>query len=224
MPDALSGEELGWIDISAMIVAGLLEIVHQRESVFELHRQLIENISVAVGERDPSYAGHADRVSAYAVAIAKEMNLPDQVLEDVERSGLLHDIGKIGVSPMILTKPGRLTDSEFDEVKKHTVLGRFLLKPLGFMPGVLEGIASHHERWDGDGYPRGLKGDDIPIEGRILAVAEALDSMTTDHPYREALTLDDAVEELRSQSGKQFDPNVVSALCSALEKGLSISN
>jgi HD-GYP domain-containing protein (c-di-GMP phosphodiesterase class II) len=223
-PDAVGKEELGWIDISAMIIAGLLEVVHLRETIFELHTKLIENISIAVGERDPSYAGHADRVSAYAVAIAKEMNLPERVLQDVERSGLLHDIGKIGVSPMILTKPGKLTDNEFDEVKKHTVLGRFLLKPLGFMPGVLEGIASHHERWDGEGYPRGLRGDNIPIEGRILAVAEAVDSMTTDHPYRGALSLDDAVTELKLQSGKQFDPNVVTALCSALDKGLNICN
>ncbi len=220
-PDAISEDELGWIDITATIIAGLLEVVHQRESIFELHRQMIENISTAVGERDPSYAGHADRVSAYAVAIAKEMGLPNRVTQDIERSGLLHDIGKIGVSPMILTKPGKLTDGEFEEVKKHAVLGRFLLKPLGFMPGVLDGIASHHERWDGEGYPRGLRGDDIPIEGRILAVAEALDTMTTDHPYREALSLDEAVDELRTQSGKQFDPNVVSALCTALEKGLT---
>jgi HD-GYP domain-containing protein (c-di-GMP phosphodiesterase class II) len=221
--DGITQEDITWIDIIAAFLGGLLEVVHLREVAFDLHRQLIDNMSAAVGEKDPTYGGHADRVSAYAVAIANQMDLPKRVVDDVERSGFLHDIGKIGVSPGILTKPGKLTDDEFTEVKKHAILGRFLLKPLGFMPGVLEGIATHHERWDGDGYPRGLKGEEIPIEGRILAVAEALDTMTTDQPYRKALPLVDALAEIRDQSGRQFDPDVVSALCSALDAGLDVA-
>ncbi len=224
VPEAngLSDEDIAWVDIIASMLSAILEMVHLNEVIFDLHREIINQMSTKAGEKDPSYAGHADRVSAYAVAIAEEMHLPQRVVTDVGRSGYLHDIGKLGVSPVILTKPGKLTDDEFEEVKKHTVLGRFLLKPLGFMPGVLEGIAAHHERWDGGGYPKGLKGEHIPIEGRILAVAEAFDSMTTDLPYRKAMPSDDAIAELKTQSGSQFDPDVVDALCTALESGLEL--
>jgi HD-GYP domain-containing protein (c-di-GMP phosphodiesterase class II) len=217
--DGLSEEDIAWADIVGTFLSCILEMVHLNEVIFDLNRRIIDQMSNSLGEKDPTYPGHADRVSAYAVAIAQTLGLPETVVDDVGRSGYLHDIGKLGVDSVILTKPGKLTDQEFEEVKKHAVLGRFLMKPLGFMPGVLEGIASHHERWDGDGYPRGLKGNEIPIEGRILAVAEAFDSMTSDLPYRKALPLEDAVNELKSQSGKQFDPDVVDALCSALEEG-----
>lgn len=220
--NGLTNTDIFWIDIIATYIGGLLVVVHLKERVFDLHRQLIDSMSTCMGEVDPSYAGHANRVSAYAVAIATTMNLPPGVVADVERSGFLHDIGKIGVDSFILTKPAKLTDVEFDEVKKHTILGRFLLKPLGFLPGVLEGIVTHHERWDGEGYPKGLKADEIPVEGRILAVAEAFDVMTSDQPYREALPLENAVNEIKQESGKQFDPDVVTALCSAIDEGLEV--
>jgi len=220
--DGLNEDDIAWINITGTYLGGILEVVHLNEIIFDLHRRIIDHMSNTLGEKDPTYQGHADRVSAYAVAIAQAMGLPDKVVEDVARSGFLHDIGKLGVDSLILTKPGKLTDDEFAEVKKHAVLGRFLLKPLGFMPGVLEGIATHHERWDGDGYPHGLRGNEIPIEGRILAVAEALDSMTTDLPYRKALELNHVIDELINQAGSQFDPDVVTALCIAIEDGLNI--
>jgi len=223
MVDGLNRDDIAWIEIAGMFLGGILEVVHLNEIIFDLHRRIIDQMSNALGEKDPTHPGHADRVSAYAVAIAQAMGLPDKVVDDVARSGFLHDIGKLGVNSLILTKPGKLTDDEFAEVKKHAVLGRFLLKPLGFMPGVLEGIATHHERWDGDGYPHGLRGHEIPIEGRILAVAEAFDSMTTNLPYRNALPLENVVSELKSQSGTQFDPDVVTALCVAIENGMNIS-
>jgi HD-GYP domain-containing protein (c-di-GMP phosphodiesterase class II) len=218
----LNGDDIAWIDIAATFLGGILEVVHLNEIVFDLHRRIIDQMSNSLGEKDPTHQGHADRVSGYAVAIAHAMGLPDKVVDDVARSGLLHDIGKLGVNALILTKPGKLTDDEFEEVKKHAVLGRFLLKPLGFMPGVLEGIATHHERWDGDGYPHGLRGNEIPIEGRILAVAEAFDSMTSNLPYRTALPLDNVVNELKNQSGTQFDPDVVTALCIAIASGMNV--
>lgn len=222
--NGFTNEDIFWIDIIATFIGGLLVVVHLKERVFDLHRQLIDSMSMSMGEKDPSYAGHADRVSAYATAIAQTMDLPPGVVADVERSGFLHDIGKIGVNPVILTKPAKLTDEEFEEVKKHTILGRFILKPLGFLPRVLEGIATHHERWDGQGYPKGLKAQEIPVEGRILAVAEAFDVMTSDQPYHEALPLESAVNEIKQESGKQFDPDVVTALCSAIDEGLEIDD
>jgi hypothetical protein len=218
-PDSLSPEDISWVEMVALFLGGTLEVIHLKEAIFEFHRNIINQISRSMSEKDPSYSGHADRVSAYAVAIARAMDLPSNVIADVSRSGYLHDIGKVGVSSIILTKPGKLTEAEFSEVKKHAVLGRFLLEPLGFLPGVLEGIASHHERWDGNGYPNGLKGDEIPITGRILAVAEAFDTMTSNLPYRDPMSLDKALNEIKEQAGKQFDPNVVDALMYAIDCG-----
>jgi putative nucleotidyltransferase with HDIG domain len=210
--DAYDADTVKWVEALGGVVAVLLEQSYLSEQVFRLNQRLIDQMTQSASETDPGYRAHAERVSAIAAAIAEALDLSPEVVRAVRESGYLHDIGKMGVSPSILVKPGSLEEDEMSEVKRHPVLGRFLLKPLGFQPAVIEGVASHHERWDGTGYPRSLAGEEIPIAGRILAVAEAFDVMTSDQPYRKRMSYEDAVAELENQSGRQFDPAVVQAL------------
>jgi putative nucleotidyltransferase with HDIG domain len=203
-----------WIEVTCSILASLLEHSYQSERIFRLNQKLIDSMTGNLADNDPQYRAHAERVSSLAVAIAQKLGLSKKLVEAVQESGYLHDIGKAGVSQNILVKPGNLTDDEFQEIKKHPILGRFMLKPLGFQSEVIEGVVSHHERWDGKGYPRGLKGDQIPITGRILAVAEAFDVMTSEQPYREKMSKEEALKDIQNQAGMQFDPLVVKALVS----------
>jgi putative nucleotidyltransferase with HDIG domain len=211
-PDAFDIDTARWIEALSSIFAILLEQSYLGEQVFRLNQRLIDQITENASKSDPGYRAHAQRVSTLAVAIAEKLGLGDDLVTAVRDSGYLHDVGKSGVSEDILVKPGNLTEDEFREMKKHPVLGRFLLKPLGFKPAVIEGVVSHHERWDGAGYPRGLSGEQIPITGRILAVAEAYDVMTSDQPYRDKMNREDAIADIKNQSGTQFDPAVVEAL------------
>ena len=211
-PAAYDSETVMWIEAAGSILASLLEHSYQTERIFSLNQRLIDSLTGDLVQHDPQYRDHAERVSNLAVALAEKLALPMGKIEAVRDSGYLHDIGKAGVDSNILVKPGNLTDEEYREIKKHPVLGRFMLKPLGFQPDVIEGVVSHHERWDGEGYPRGLTGEQIPITGRILAVAEAFDVMTSDQPYREKMSLEKAKEDILNQAGMQFDPRVVKAL------------
>jgi putative nucleotidyltransferase with HDIG domain len=209
---AYDSETVKWIEAVGSILAALLEHSYMSERVFRINQRLIDSMTGNLTQNDPGYKPHAERVANLAVALARQLKLPIDIIEAVHESGYLHDIGKSGVKNNILVKPGSLTASEFQEVKKHPVLGRFLLKPLGFSPRVIEGVVSHHERWDGTGYPRGLSGEQIPVTGRILAVAEAFDVMTTDQPYREMMSIEAALMDIQNQAGMQFDPEVVEAL------------
>jgi putative nucleotidyltransferase with HDIG domain len=209
---AFDTDNVQWIEALSSIFAVLLEQSYLSETLFNMNQKLIDLMTDRACETDPNYREHAARVSNIAVAIAEELKLDPDSIQAVRDSGYLHDIGKSGMSQNILVKPGSLTSEEFDEVKKHPILGRFLLKPLGFQPAVIEGVASHHERWDGKGYPRGLSGREIPITGRILAVAEAYDVMTSDQPYKKKMAAAEAVADLKNHAGNQFDPEVVDAL------------
>jgi len=208
------------IEAAAGIISTLLEHSYLTEQLFRLNQRLIDQMTQEMGGSDPGYRAHAERVASIAVAIAGKLDLEPETVNAVRESGYLHDIGKSGVKENILVKPGKLTEEEFSEVKKHPVLGRFLLKPLGFHPLVIEGVASHHERWDGEGYPRGLEGSKIPITGRILAVAEAYDVMTSDQPYREKMSHEDAIRDIQNNAGSQFDPDVVDAFLKVDPAGL----
>lgn len=211
-PAAYEPAAVRWIEALSSVLSVLLEHSYLAEQVFRLNQRLIDQIAETASENDPQFRGHAERVSAIAAAIAEEMKLPQEVVNTVRDTGFLHDIGKSGVSKSILVKPGSLDDAEMNEMRRHPVLGRFLLKPLGFQPAVIEGVATHHEKWDGTGYPSGLSGEQIPIAGRILAVAEAYEVMTSDQPYRVKMKAEDALREIQSQAGRQFDPEVVNAL------------
>jgi len=212
LPDAYDAETVRWVEALSSLLSVLLEQSYLSEQVFRLNQKLIDQMTESVAQSDPGYRAHAERVASIAQAIARELKLDSDTVHAVRDSGFLHDVGKSGVSDGILVKPGKLTDTEMEEVRRHPVLGRFLLKPLGFQPSVIEGVASHHERWDGKGYPRGLEANEIPITGRILAVAEAYDVMTSDQPYRKKLEREVALKDIKEQSGSQFDPEVVDAL------------
>src|SRR3954469_24747986 len=168
---------------------------------------------VGVGEAsDACSRGHSMRVSQYAVATASRLGFTGQGLEGIRLGGELHDIGKIGTREAVLHKPTSLTPEEFRQITEHPALGERMLSPLApESPDVLKIVRSHHERLDGRGFPDGLRGEKIPIEARIVAVADSFDAMTTRRPYREARPPDDAMGELRKVAGTQLDPKAVEA-------------
>ena len=161
--------------------------------------------------RDPDTAGHAKRVTALALRIAHVLQAGTARIEAIRTGGPLHDIGKLAVEPAILGKTGPLAPDEIAQIRTHPVVG---VKMLDGVPGIRHGldcVLHHHERWDGDGYPHGLAGNEIPFEARILAVADAYDAMISDRPYRPALTHEEALAEVERCSGTQFDPQVAGA-------------
>ena len=179
----------------------------------ETQKALAANLDL----KDNATSGHSQRVMKYATEIAKAMRCANEELKTIARGALLHDIGKIAIPDAILTKPGPLTTAERALMETHVRHGYDILSGIAFLEGAAEIVLMHHEWFDGTGYPQGLKGDDIPLGARIVAVAEAFDNMVSDVPYRRARTVEDAVAELRRCSGTQFDPKVVTAFLDWLE-------
>jgi len=170
----------------------------------------IKTIINTLFEKSPREESHSKRVRELAIKIAKGLNLSQHLIDDIATLGLLHDIGKIIVSGEILEKPGRLTEAEYDEIKKHPAIGYRILTATNQFSNIAEGVLSHHERWDGKGYPNGIKGKEIPIESRIIAIADAYDAMTSSRSYRkDGTTLGKAKQELMDCAGTQFDPDIV---------------
>ena len=182
-----------------------------REGLEDLFMSVIVSLTMALEAKDPYTEGHSVRVAAYSEAIGKQLGLNSATLDMIHRSCLLHDIGKIAVDETILTKKGRLNPMEREKMDMHVVIGEDILRPIALLHPLLPGVRHHHERFDGSGYPDGLKGEDIPIEARIMAVADAFDAMTSSRPYREQLPEGEALMELRRAAGLQFDPRVVAA-------------
>lgn len=179
----------------------------------------IQMLAGAVDEKDPYTKGHSDRVTRYSVLIAKEMNMPDQFIETVRISALLHDVGKIGIEDRILKKPGALTPEEFEIMKTHTTKGANILRPVKQLREMLPGIELHHEALDGRGYPYGLQGEQIPMLARIIAVADTFDAVTTNRPYQMAHDALDALRIINSLINKRLDPECVAALNTVFERG-----
>jgi putative nucleotidyltransferase with HDIG domain len=165
--------------------------------------------------RDPYVKGHELKVAYLARSIAREMSLPDQDVEDISMAGLLCDIGKLGLPDEVLANPGKLSEPEYDQMKDHVEFGSEILSGIEFPGPVAEIVQQHHERLDGSGYPRGLKGDEIVMGARVLAVADVVEAMTADRPHRSALDLDDAIAEIRSRT-ELYDPAVVVACLNVL--------
>ena len=184
----------------------------------KMYLETIRTLVAAIDAKDPYTKGHSERVTQTSIALARKLNLPEGEIDNIEYAALLHDIGKIGISDNILGKNSSLTDKEFDKIKEHPVMGAKIVEPVEFLKDSYKTVYHHHERYDGDGYPDGLKGEDIPISARIIAVADAYDAMGSDRPYRKKLNKDKILEELKDQSGKQFDPEVVKALISILDR------
>ncbi|HEY3414778.1 MAG TPA: HD domain-containing phosphohydrolase [Armatimonadota bacterium] len=192
--------------------------LEQTNALLEMNDSLISSIATAIEAKDHCSWKHVFGVRIYAEAMAQRLHLSQNDREAVRCAAMVHDIGKIGVPEHLLRKSGPLTPSEFEEVKKHVEVGASILRPVPFPWPVVELVYSHHERWDGKGYPKGLAGSTIPIGARILAVADAMDSLMGERPYRPALTETSARDVVRGGAGTQFDPVVVAALMDVIEE------
>lgn len=184
----------------------------------ELFFGSVSALSQAIDAKDGFTRGHADRVSRIAGAIAREMGLPERVIEQIELAGLLHDIGKIGVEDRILMKPARLDADETELMRRHPIYGASILEPSAALRPLVPLVLHHHENYDGSGYPEGLKEEEIPLGSRIIIVADAYEAMTSDRIYRKAIGHDKALEQLNKYKGAQFDPAAVRALESTIAK------
>lgn len=176
----------------------------------------------AIEAKDPYTSGHAARVRNYSVNIAKSLQLSEKKIERIRTAALLHDIGKIGIDDNILKKCGKLTDKEYAAIKNHPTIGAEIIKDVGFLKDSMDIVKHHHERFDGKGYPDGLKGDEIPIEASILMLADSFDAMTTDRPYRKAMSIEEAIQEIIINSGTQFNPEIVEKSVNILRDCLKI--
>jgi putative nucleotidyltransferase with HDIG domain len=183
----------------------------------------VRALAQAVDAKDSYTAGHSTRVTDYSVIIAEELGLGPDDLRRVRLAGLLHDVGKIGIRDSVLGKPGALNDEEFAVMKSHPTVGAAILKPVNQLAEVVPGVLHHHERFDGRGYPDGLRADEIPLMGRIIGVADAFDAMTSDRVYRPRLSDEVALAELKKHSGTQFDSKMVKAFLAAFDKGLIVT-
>ena len=182
--------------------------------------QTIRALAQAIDAKDAYTRGHSERVAVYSSRLAREMGLAKQMIERVYFSGLLHDVGKIGVPDAIITKPDRLTEAEYLEIQKHPEIGAKILEPVEFLRHIVPCVRHHHEWFDGSdrGYPDHLQGDKIPLPSRLILVCDTVEAMTSDRPYRKAMPLDSVVRELDKYSGSQFDPACVTAFLRLLER------
>jgi len=194
-----------------------LQLLQARERERALYRASVQALAAAIDARDPATHDHSRRVALIARLIAEQMQLPREEIEEIELAALLHDIGKLGVPDAILRKPGKLTPSEWALVRTHPEVGAEILAGFPQLQRIVPLVRAHHERWDGTGYPCGLRGDAIPLGAAIIGLADALDTMLSDRPYRPALPLCEAVEEIRRCRATQFHPDVVDAFLAALQ-------
>jgi response regulator RpfG family c-di-GMP phosphodiesterase len=204
------------LSIVASRAAAAIENARLYEDLRATFQQTIQGLAKAIDKMDRYTSGHSDRVAVYATYLAVRLRLPPDVVEVVRQSALMHDIGKIGCV-MNLNKPGKLTQDEYEIFKLHPGYGKDILDPIRFLHPLIPGVHLHHERWDGRGYPLGLKGNDVPLIARIIAVADTYDAMTSDRAYRKALPHEVAVNEIERCSGTQFDSEVSAAFCAGLD-------
>lgn len=209
---SLGGATKTDVDESVEKVFDMAEDQMYRRKISEkssYHHRSVNLIVEGLYSKSPEEKGHSENVSALSEAIGREMGLGQPDLDDLKTAGVIHDIGKIGVSDRILEKSGPLDEDEWQEMKRHPEIGYSILSTVNEYSPFAEIVLSHHERWDGTGYPKGLKRGEIPLFSRILAVAEAYDAMVSGRSYRKAMGREEAVAELRRCAGTQFDPEVV---------------
>ena len=185
----------------------------------ELFLGTVKSLAAAIDGKDPYTRGHSERVSRFSIAIAQRLGLPDDEIEKIRISAVLHDVGKISIDDSILKKPAALTDEEYEIMKKHPQKGYKIMSQIPGIKDFLPGMYMHHEMINGQGYPQGLKGDEIPLMARIVSVADTFDAMTTDRPYQKALKFEDAVERIKSFVGTRYDAQVVAAFVAACDEG-----
>lgn len=205
------------------ILAGFFSLAIQNAYLFnDLKRSYfdtIRGVANSIEARDPYTKGHSYRVGQIARAIAEELNWGEDEMELIDWGGMLHDVGKIGIHDAILKKPGKLTEEEYEAIKLHPLIGAQVVKEISFLEPVVPYILEHHERFNGSGYPQGLAGENISIKGRLLAVADVFDAMTSDRPYHKAIPPEVVVEKIRGGANLHFDPKIVEAFERAWLKG-----
>ncbi|HEY8186577.1 MAG TPA: HD domain-containing phosphohydrolase [Pyrinomonadaceae bacterium] len=222
--DVRSRTELGDLGNSFNVMTDQLEtyirdLQHSADENRELFLGTVKGLAAAIDGKDPYTRGHSERVSRMAVAIAQRLGLPDDECEKIRISALLHDVGKISIDDNILKKPAALTDDEYEIMKQHPQKGFKIMSQIRAMKEFLPGMYMHHEMVNGQGYPQGLKGDEIPLMAKIVAVADTFDAMTTDRPYQLAMKFEDAITRIQSFVGTRYDPAVVCAFVEACEDG-----
>ena len=212
-------EDLSLLNSLADQVAIALDNSRLYQELEEMFFQTAESLADAIEKRDPYTGGHTQRVTLYSQAIAKRLQLKPLEKKWLKIASVLHDIGKIGIEDHILRKPEPLSPEEFDIIKRHSDMGAEIIEHIRQLRESIPGVKYHHEQLDGKGYPDGLKGEEIPILAKIVAVADTYDAMTTDRPYRKAMEKEAAIEELKRCSGTKFDKGVVEAFIQAYQKG-----
>lgn len=216
----------GLIGVSRDITERMQAERERNEHAEQLEQALVQTIqavAVAMEKRDPYTSGHQQRVALVAEKIAIEMGLDEDVIEGLRLGASIHDIGKIYVPAEILTRPGKITDNEFEIIKTHSMVGWEIMKDINFPWPVSDMILQHHERLDGSGYPNGIKGDEIILEARIIAVADVVEAMASHRPYRAGLGMGEAIKEIKAHAGTSYDADVVAACVSLVEeKGFTL--
>ncbi|MCS6907726.1 MAG: response regulator [Anaerolineales bacterium] len=227
--DVLIGKSLGAEDylVKPLTRQELLTAIHARLSraqeikLAQLHKAYEDSLTAlanAIDVRDPYTRGHVERVTAYSQVLAQEMGCPEALIEQIRFGAILHDIGKIVIQDEVLLKSSPLTQDEWEKMKRHPITGAEMIKDIAYLAAAAPIIRHHHERWDGTGYPDGLKGEEIPLGARIVAVADSFDAVSIDRPYRNGLALLEAYQEILKCSGTHFDPQVVKAFQRAWEQ------
>ncbi|HEY7875562.1 MAG TPA: HD-GYP domain-containing protein, partial [Actinomycetota bacterium] len=211
-------EDAGQIALLGTFAANAFAKIKMAEKLESHYTMTLEALASALEAKDPYTREHTGRIRDMAVALSVAMKIPAQQRRAVRLGSILHDVGKIGISDSILQKPGPLTDLEWEVMRSHPVVGERMLKGIEFLHDALPVIRHHHERWDGKGYPDGLAGEQIPLGARIVAVCDSFDAMTTNRPYRAAMTAEAACEEILTCAGTQFDPVCANLLVDALKK------
>ena len=212
--------DLQIVVILASQVVTAMENSAMFEDLRESYFRTVQALVAAVEAKDPYTRWHSTNVAKYAVAIAREMGMSPTQLEEIHIASILHDVGKIGISEQIISKPGSLSREEFDIMKDHPAHGIRILEPIGFSPSIVDAIYQHHERFDGKGYPQGLSGDEVSLGARILNVADTIDAMVSERPYRGMISSAEVIQELEKETAHQFDHAVAEAAIRLIEKGL----
>jgi len=203
----------------ADLVAISLEKARAYEELEEMFFQTAESMAEAIEKRDPCTGGHTKRVTSYCATVARHLRLQPEARKWLRIAATLHDVGKLGVEDQILRKPARLSPEEYAKIKGHSAMGAGILQHIRKLREIIPSVKYHHEQIDGGGYPEGLKGEAMPVMAKIVAVADAYDAMTTDRPYRKAMSKEAAIEELQRCAGTQLDGGVVNAFLEAYRQG-----
>lgn len=216
--------EIGELAENFNVMSASIEtaIAQLKKAAHENHLLFINSVrmlAAAIDAKDPYTRGHSERVARYAIGIGKNLGLSEKEMRDLRISALLHDVGKIGIDDRILRKPGALSEDEFEVMKGHPAKGAVIMSGVAQLIDIIPGMKYHHEKWSGGGYPDGLEGEQIPMQARIVAIADTFDAMTTNRPYQKAMEVGYVVEKIKSFAGTRFDPRVVEAFANAVKRG-----